>query len=457
MTQNGDLITIHGVRNFDYRSETDFTPRWEDRTYDLRQLDSGDLIAVYWAGKAIAHIMVSFGFAGRDYVAVSIETRKARGQSYSTLAGFFKQYELVYVVADERDLIGLRTSYRKPQEDVYVYRLQTPRENLRRVFLDYVKTMNDMREHPQFYNTLTTNCTTSVLLHSAGQSEGAPPWSWKILVSGYVPQYVYELGRLDTTRALCRAGASGPGQRPRARRRARSRVLAAHSTEGAISSGPGGSSMNASDSELFDIMHTTRAMRRLKPDPVPDALIRKILEAGVCAPNGGNTQRWRFLVIKDRRIKQAVQAFYKRAFDEVVGPRYLKSAPPPGVTREAYDRQHAAVEYLTDHFHEAPVWIVACLEEGTAAPTRWSGASIYPAVQNMLLAARALGLGRDADHAAPAVREGDGGRARPAARRALVRDPSDRLPDGASSGPWAGDRSATSCTRIAGATPYRAT
>jgi len=198
VSQNGDLVTIHGVRNFEYRSETDFTPRWEDRTYDLRQLDSGDLIAVYWAGKAIAHIMVSFGFAGRDYVAVSIETRKARGQSYSTLAGIYKQYELVYVVADERDLIGLRTSYRKPQEDVYVYRVQTPRENLRRFFLDYMKTMNDMREQPQFYNTLTTNCTTAVLVHTR-VNQGSPPWSWKILLSGYVPQYVYELGRLDTS------------------------------------------------------------------------------------------------------------------------------------------------------------------------------------------------------------------------------------------------------------------
>jgi nitroreductase len=88
-----------------------------------------------------------------------------------------------------------------------------------------------------------------------------------------------------------------------------------------------------------------------------------------------------------------VQTYYKRAFDEVVGPRYLESAPPPGVSREAYDRQHAAVQYLTDHFHEAPVWIVACLEDGPTPPTRWSGASIYPAVQNMLLAARALGLG----------------------------------------------------------------
>jgi nitroreductase len=145
--------------------------------------------------------------------------------------------------------------------------------------------------------------------------------------------------------------------------------------------------------ELFDIIHSTRAMRRLKPDPVPDELIRKILQSAQCAPNGGNTQRWRFLVIKDAKIKQQVQVYYKRAFDEVIGPRYLSSTPPAGVSKESYVRQHAAVQYLTDHFHEAPVWIVACLEEGSATPTRWSGASIYPAVQNMLLTARALGLG----------------------------------------------------------------
>ena len=145
--------------------------------------------------------------------------------------------------------------------------------------------------------------------------------------------------------------------------------------------------------DVFEIMQTTRAMRRLKPDPVPDELIRKILEAGQCAANGGNTQRWRFIVIKDQAIKKAVQVHYQRAFDEIIGPRYLNSEPPPGVTRERYNRQHAAVEYLTHHFHEAPVWIVCCLDEGTAEPTRWSGASIYPAVQNMLLAARALGLG----------------------------------------------------------------
>jgi nitroreductase len=149
----------------------------------------------------------------------------------------------------------------------------------------------------------------------------------------------------------------------------------------------------AENTDVFHIIHTTRAMRRLKPDPVPDDLIRQILEAGISAANGGNRQGWRFLIVKDRAIKERVQHFYKRAFDEVVGPRYQSSSPPPGVTAEKYARQHAAVEYLTDHFHEAPVWIVACLDTGTSIPTRSSGASIYPAVQNMLLAARALGLG----------------------------------------------------------------
>lgn len=145
--------------------------------------------------------------------------------------------------------------------------------------------------------------------------------------------------------------------------------------------------------DVFDIIHTTRAMRRLKPDPVPDDLVRKILEAGVAAANGGNYQRWRFLVIKDTAVKKAVQVWYKKAFDEVVGPRYANSPPPPGVSAEKYARQHHAVEHLTEHFHEAPVWIVACLDEGKNTPSRTSGASIYPAVQNMLLAARALGLG----------------------------------------------------------------
>ncbi|MDA0269529.1 MAG: nitroreductase family protein [Chloroflexi bacterium] len=144
--------------------------------------------------------------------------------------------------------------------------------------------------------------------------------------------------------------------------------------------------------ELFEVIHSMRAMRRLKPDPIPDALVRQVLEAGVAAPNPSNQQRWRFLVVKDADIKQRVQVYYARALDEGIRDHYLSAPLPPGVTKQGYARQLSAVEYLTEHFHEAPVWIVACLEDG-ASPNRGTGASIYPAVQNMLLAARALGLG----------------------------------------------------------------
>ena len=196
-SREGDVVTIHGVRNFAYRTETSFEPRWETRRYDLRELDSADVIAVYWAGKAIAHIMVSFGFGGEDYVTMSIETRKERSESYSALAGFFRQYELVYIVGDERDLIGVRTTHRRPQEDVYVYRLPGDRERIHRVFLDYMRTMNEMRERPRFYNTLLTNCTTGIFMH-ARVNPDTVPFSWKVLMSGYVPAYLYERGRLDT-------------------------------------------------------------------------------------------------------------------------------------------------------------------------------------------------------------------------------------------------------------------
>src|SRR2546421_8083843 len=144
--------------------------------------------------------------------------------------------------------------------------------------------------------------------------------------------------------------------------------------------------------DVFEIIHTTRAMHRLKPDPVPDDLIRQILLAGQAAASGGNTQRWRVLVLKDPEIKKKVQVYYKKAFDEVVGPRYASSPPPPGSDAARYKRQHSAVEYLTEHYHEAPVWIVACLEAGEN-PGRTAGSSIYGAVQNMCLATGAPGLG----------------------------------------------------------------
>src|SRR5215213_7637832 len=150
---DGDRVTVHNIRNFDYRTETDFTPHYYDRTFDLSKLDSVDLVSVYWMGPAIAHLLVTFNF-GDDHLAVSIEARKERTESYSTLGGFFRQYELIYVVADERDVIRLRTNYRRdPPEDVYLMRLQAPIENARRFFLEYMNTINRVRAQPAFYNT----------------------------------------------------------------------------------------------------------------------------------------------------------------------------------------------------------------------------------------------------------------------------------------------------------------
>lgn len=195
-TFDGDHVTVHNIRNFDYRTETDFTPAYYDRTFDLRRLDRVDLVASYWMGPAVAHLFLTFGF-GSDHLAISIEARQDRTRPYSTLAGFFRQYELVYIVADERDAIRVRTNYRKdPPEEVYLFRLVGPIENGRRVFLDYLRNINERREHPRFYNTLTTNCTTMILAHSA-VNPGHMPYSWKMLLSGYAPEYVYEMGRLD--------------------------------------------------------------------------------------------------------------------------------------------------------------------------------------------------------------------------------------------------------------------
>jgi hypothetical protein len=159
----GDLVTVHNIRNLQYRSETDYTPAYYTKTYDLRQLDSVDLYAVYWMGPAIAHTIISFGFGGKDYLAVSIEARKERGEAYSSIKGFFRQYELIYIVADERDVIRLRTNYRKdPPEEVYLYRLKGSPESARKFFLDYLKSINELVDRPQFYNTLTENCTNAI-------------------------------------------------------------------------------------------------------------------------------------------------------------------------------------------------------------------------------------------------------------------------------------------------------
>jgi len=198
-TIDGDLVTVHNIRNFDYRTENDFTPAYVERRFDLRQLEEVDLTAVYWMGPAIAHIYLSFVFSDQPPLAISIEARKERGEGYSSLAGFFRRYELFYVVGDERDVTRVRTNYRKdPPEQVYLYRLRGKPENRRRIFLEYVRKTNALRNEPEFYNTLTTNCTTVIWQHSLVNPDHLP-FSWKILASGYLPEYLYEQGALVTS------------------------------------------------------------------------------------------------------------------------------------------------------------------------------------------------------------------------------------------------------------------
>lgn len=195
----GDQVTVHNIRNFHYRSETDYSPAYYDKQFDLNQLQGVDLVSVYWMGPAVAHVFLSFAFADGQHLAVSIETRKEQGEGYSTLRGFFRQYELYYVVADERDVIGLRTNYRhNPPEEVYLYRLHGSLENARKLFLEYLNNINALKQQPQFYNTLTTNCTTQIWM-SARVNPQRVPLSWKILASGYVPEYLYEQGLLGAT------------------------------------------------------------------------------------------------------------------------------------------------------------------------------------------------------------------------------------------------------------------
>lgn len=188
--RSGDLITIQNVRNFHYRTETDFTPAYEDRTYDLQKLHAVDLFISYWGSQAIAHTILSFAFTDGQYLAVSIETRKESHETYSAIAGFFRQYELMYVAADERDLIRLRTNFRN--EDVYLYRLAPPPDKLKAVFLDYVKRIESLSRTAEFYNALLQNCTTSIYF-SFQVAPPFPPLSLGIILPGYLDQFIWQV------------------------------------------------------------------------------------------------------------------------------------------------------------------------------------------------------------------------------------------------------------------------
>jgi hypothetical protein len=194
---DGDRSVIHNFRNFDYFSETDFLPRWETKTVHLSNLRTVDFFTNFWGPKLICHTFVSFDFGPEGYVCISIETRTAKGQGYSPIAGLYRQYELYYVIGDERDIVRLRTNFRL--EAVYLYHLipATPKRS-RALFLDYVKTANELRDRPQWYNELFSNCTTNVRLHIKDIGS-ARPWDWQILVNGFIAERAYQLGAIDTS------------------------------------------------------------------------------------------------------------------------------------------------------------------------------------------------------------------------------------------------------------------
>ncbi len=205
---SGDTVVLHNVRNFDYRTETDFTPRWETRTVRLSQITGLDLAINYWGSAYIAHPVASFQFADAPPVCFSIETRKEIGESYSAVGGLYRQYELIYIVANERDVIRVRTNYRKG-EDVYLYRLDMAPAQARERFEDYLGALNAMHAKPCWYNAATSNCTTSIRTQRAAAKR--TPWDWRILLNGKMDELLFE------RHALAPGGLSFPELKEQAR------------------------------------------------------------------------------------------------------------------------------------------------------------------------------------------------------------------------------------------------
>ena len=194
---NGERITLHNVRNCDYRAEFDYTPHWETRTVDLSHLRGIDIFITYWGSPWIAHPIVSFDFGDEGHVAMSVETRKEVGETYSAVRGFFRYYELIYTIADERDVVRLRSNYRHG-EDVYLFHSLATPEQARPIFLDYLARANRMRDHAEWYNALTNNCTTNIAQHVA-KARGTPSrWDWRIILNGKADEMMYERGDLAT-------------------------------------------------------------------------------------------------------------------------------------------------------------------------------------------------------------------------------------------------------------------
>jgi hypothetical protein len=194
---NGDQVTIHNLRNCDYKTEKDYTNCWSDRTVYLSQLRYIDFFFTTWGPKYIGHPIISFQFGDNDHIAFSIEARYKVGQGYSAILGFFRQYELIFITADERDVIRLRTNYRK-HEEVFMYRTTVSPRRAREIFFIYADYLNQLRDHPEWYNALTRNCTTTLDTKIAADLKNPQPWNYQLLLNGTLDMLLYERGRLVT-------------------------------------------------------------------------------------------------------------------------------------------------------------------------------------------------------------------------------------------------------------------
>lgn len=193
---NGTQVTIHNFRNCDYRAEFDYTCRWETRSVDLSGINGLDLFLTYWGSPWIAHPIVSFSFADETHVAMSVETRKEVGETYSAFRGFFRYYELIYTISDERDLVRLRTNYRKGEE-VYLYHTRATPELARAIFLAYARKANRLHNKPEWYNALTDNCTNNIATHvREADSDVISRWDWRLLLNGKSDELLYQHGYL---------------------------------------------------------------------------------------------------------------------------------------------------------------------------------------------------------------------------------------------------------------------
>jgi hypothetical protein len=194
---HGDQVTVHNVRNCKYVTNEDYVVQLYDRTYDLNKVAYVDFTIVPFKQiPSLGHTMVTFGFDTGDHVLISIEIRKEAGEDYNPIKGFLRQYELMYVVADERDMIQLCAVYR--DEDVYMYRVKATREQARAMFVDMLERANKLIDKPEFYNTLTNNCTNNIQRHVNRITPGRVPYQLGVLLPGLSDRLAYDLGLIDT-------------------------------------------------------------------------------------------------------------------------------------------------------------------------------------------------------------------------------------------------------------------